>query len=76
LLLNGRELEDIVLVDDKVFSYAAQLDNGIPITKWVGDPKDRALVKLKDYLIRHLKDAKDVRVVIREHYLTKLYDFV
>ena len=37
LLLNGRDLKDIIIIDDKMSSYAAQLENGIPITRWQGN---------------------------------------
>lgn len=53
-------------------SYAAQLENGIPITRWQGSEADTALLKLKKYLLLHYKDAEDVRVPIKEHYLTRL----
>ena len=74
LLLHGRDLKDIVLVDDKVSSYAAQLDNGIPIPCYNGSEDDRALIKLKNYLLLHLKEAEDVRPILREHYINKVND--
>jgi TFIIF-interacting CTD phosphatase-like protein len=36
LLLKGRDLKNMVLIDDKIVSYAGQLENGIPVPKYVG----------------------------------------
>jgi len=36
ILLNGRSLKDMVIVDNKIESYASNLDNGIPITDYYG----------------------------------------
>jgi len=34
--LNNRSLSDIVIVDNKIESYASNLENGIPITDFLG----------------------------------------
>ena len=67
LLSDGREMKDIIIVDNKVESYAAQLENGIPIKDFTGEADDSLLLLLKDYLMR-LKDVEDVRPVLREHF--------
>ena len=36
ILLNGRRIEEMVIVDNKVESYASNLENGIPITDFLG----------------------------------------
>jgi TFIIF-interacting CTD phosphatase-like protein len=36
ILLEGRRLEDMVIVDNKIESYASNLENGIPITDFLG----------------------------------------
>ena len=36
ILLGERTLEDIVIVDNKIESYASNLENGIPITDYLG----------------------------------------
>ena len=68
LLSEGRDLKDIIIVDNKVESYAAQLENGIPIKDFFGNPQDGYLLLLKDYLLG-LKEPNDVRPVIREHFI-------
>ncbi len=65
LLLGNRSLKDIVLIDNKVQSYSAQMENGIPIADFVGDPNDRMLKPLLKF-IRKLRDVEDVRPVIKE----------
>ncbi len=36
ILLNRRSLSDIVIVDNKIESYASNLENGIPIIDFLG----------------------------------------
>lgn len=40
ILLSGRRIEDIVIIDNKVESYASNLENGIPITDYLGQDDD------------------------------------
>ena len=40
ILLNGRRIEEMVIVDNKVESYASNLENGIPITDFLGQDDD------------------------------------
>jgi hypothetical protein len=44
-------LKDIIIVDNAVYSFGAQLDNGIPITPFKEDPEDNEF----KHLIGHLK---------------------
>ena len=43
ILSGGRDLKDIIIVDNKVGSYSSHLENGIPIKSFMGDPKDDML---------------------------------
>ena len=61
-VLADRPLNNTIIVDDSVFSFAYQLANGIPILPWTGDPADDELLRLIDYL-ETLALAADVRVV-------------
>jgi CTD small phosphatase-like protein 2 len=40
----------MVIVDNYVYSFAYQLDNGIPIVPFLGDMNDKELVKIVKYL--------------------------
>lgn len=63
-ILAGRKLQDIVIVDNTVYSFCYQLDNGVPILSWQDDPDDTELLRLRDYL-SHLSDVPDIRVINR-----------
>jgi len=64
-IFQNRDLKDIVIVDDLVYSFGLQLDNGVPIVEWKGDENDRELMYLEKYL-RELYECDDVRRLNRE----------
>jgi CTD small phosphatase-like protein 2 len=64
LLLSGRNIEDIIIIDNRVCSYGFDLSNGIPIRDFLGDKTDKDLVFLTNYIRTKLLNAKDVREVI------------
>jgi len=49
-----------VIVDNAVYSFGRQLENGIPITPFSEDKNDTEFICLKNYLTS-LKDVKDFR---------------
>lgn len=72
ILLNGRNLQDMVIVDNKIESYASNLENGIPITDYLGEEDDDMLETLENYLIK-FKDADDVRqVILKDFFLENI----
>lgn len=72
ILLGGRVIRDIIIVDNKIESYSSNLENGIPIISYYGEPGDVMLKKLAKYLLR-LKDASDVReFILKDFYLQEL----
>lgn len=60
LALLGRDLRKMIIVDDREYSYVLNFANGQYIPPYNGDPEDRALAKLKEYLLRCL-DIPDFR---------------
>ena len=61
-VIRNRQLKDIILVDNAVYSFGLQLSNGIPIASFKEDPKDREFI----YLIPHLDacaEHDDVRAL-------------
>jgi Dullard-like phosphatase family protein len=58
----NRKLSEMIIVDNAAYSYAYQVDNGIPIISWHDDRDDKELMNLVDYLLS-LVDAEDVREV-------------
>ena len=61
-----RDLKDTVLLDNSIYCFWYQIDNGIPITSYnKKNLKDTELLKVEDYLMRLLNE-RDVRVRNRE----------
>jgi CTD small phosphatase-like protein 2 len=67
-----RDLEDIVLVDNAAYSYATQLDNGIPILPYYHGKTDFELKALEHYLQGMLL-VKDVRTLNRNTFQLHRY---
>lgn len=63
-ILGGRDLKNIIIVDNLMTSFVLQIENGIKISTWTGDPKDTQLKQLIEYL-KILKISRDVRTVNR-----------
>ena len=55
----------MILVDNAVYSFGAQLSNGTPIIPFKDDAEDREFLFLMNYL-KLIKDADDLRKVNRE----------
>ena len=58
-------MKDIALVDNSVYSFAYQIDNGIPIISYYNDPNDEELLHLAFY-INCLIECSDVRLQNRQ----------
>jgi TFIIF-interacting CTD phosphatase-like protein len=71
LLLEKRDIKDIVIVDNKVICYMINLENGISVKDYLGDPQDTTLKFMIQYL-QKLKDSNDVRDLIRNEFHDKL----
>jgi len=65
----GRELSQVVLIDNSPYAYGYQVDNGIPIESWFDDPDDTELLDLIPFL-RHIHNVEDVRPFVREKFRT------
>ena len=50
-VIKNRDLEDMIIVDNAAYSFAFQLENGVPILPFYDFKADRELIYLKDYLI-------------------------
>jgi len=60
-VIKNRRLEDIVLVDNNIFSFAFQLENGIPVVPFFDDSSDMELAFLRQYLLEHVLSCENVR---------------
>lgn len=56
-----RKLEDIVIIDNAVYSFGYQLENGIPIIPFYEDQRDEELLHLTQYLECLYRTGGDVR---------------
>ena len=61
----GRDIKDIIIVDNSPLSYALNTENGIPILSWFEDKKDRELYHLSP-ILEFLADVNDVREYIKK----------
>ena len=62
-----KKLEDIIILDNSLFSFANQLNNGILITSFFDDKEDTFLYNAKEYL-EFIKNEKDIREVNKENF--------
>ena len=70
----NRNLKDMIIVDNAAYSFAYQLDNGIPIVSWHDDPYDTELYNLMDY-VKTLLVVDDIRIVNEQTFhLKNFYD--
>lgn len=68
------DLKSTIIVDNAIYSFAFQLDNGIPIIPFYDDKEDKILPRIAEYIIS-LKDYPDVTVSLKEKLkLTELYE--
>ena len=61
----GKDLKDVIIIDNNPISYYLNQDNGIPISTWYDDINDNELNKLIPLLI-YLSKVNDVRAIIKQ----------
>ncbi len=72
-IFKNRDLKDIILIDNSIFSFSNQLSNGILITSFYNDKEDDFLLSLKDYLEYFIEDCDDVRTINKDQFKFELY---
>jgi len=60
----NRNLKDLVIVDNAMYSFGYQVENGIPIIPFYYNKSDRELKTLVPYLksLYHVRDVRDVNI--------------
>ena len=61
----GKNLKDIIIIDNCPISYELNEDNGIPIEAWYSDLEDNELLKLIPFL-KYLSKVDDVRPILKQ----------
>ncbi|ORX92683.1 NIF-domain-containing protein [Basidiobolus meristosporus CBS 931.73] len=59
----GRDLRQVVIIDNSPASYIFHPTNAVPITSWFDDPHDTELIDLVPFL-EDLKDADNVTLIL------------
>jgi len=67
-IFKNRDLKNIVLIDNSIFSFAHQLSNGILVTSFYNDEDDCFLINLKDYLMYCIENCDDVRIINQQQF--------
>ena len=62
-ILKGVDLKNIILIDNSMYSFAAQLKNGVLINSFYYDKNDTELYNVLGYLINFILPADDIREV-------------
>ena len=62
------DLKNIILIDNSMYSFAAQINNGILINSFINDKNDKELNNALDYLINFILPAEDIREVNEEFF--------
>lgn len=55
----GRDLRNVIIVDNAPYSFAAQISNGYPIIPFYDYKNDKELLKLEEYLLT-IENIEDV----------------
>ena len=63
----GRDLKDVIIIDNNPVSYALNVENGIPISTWQSNQADNELIKLIPFLqFLSQNIVSDVRGIIKK----------
>ena len=62
-IIKGIDIKDIILLDNSIYSFSAQINNGILVNSFFNDKNDIELYNVLEYLLNFLVKADDVRVI-------------
>lgn len=69
LRILGRPLDQVLIVDNAMYSFALQLTNGVPIIPYSDSPEDEELFSLSEFLKKLIATrATDIRVILNEYF--------
>lgn len=61
-IFTNRRLEDIVMLDNSMYSFVNQLSNGVLINSFYDNEQDTELYNVMGYLEKYIANTEDVRV--------------
>lgn len=64
----GISKDDIVMLDNKVISYAYNIFQGVPILPYYDDPDDTELKNVVPFLVQLANKNNNIRSVLKERY--------
>ena len=62
-IIKGIDIKDIILLDNSIYSFSAQICNGILVNSFFNDKNDIELYNVLNYLLSFLVKADDIRVI-------------
>ncbi len=62
-IFSDRKLENLIIVDNSIYSFTNQISNGVLINSFYNDKNDKELGNVAKYLEGHLLNSSDVRNV-------------
>jgi CTD small phosphatase-like protein 2 len=71
-IFKGRNLKDMVLVDNSSISFMWHYENGVPCLNYTDDFEDDQFIGLGRFLMT-LKDVSDVRPLVFSHFCWKAF---
>ena len=67
-IIRNYEANNVILLDNSLYSFINQPKNGMLVYSFYWDDKDDQLIKAKNFLIKYLYKAKDVREELDKWY--------
>src|SRR3990167_9172228 len=69
----GKQLQNIILVDNSSKCFYPQVDNGVPILSFIDDERDNELEELSQFLIALKKSGLEIPRSLREYFQLHRY---
>ena len=70
----GRDMKNMIILDNNPISYVFNKENGIPILTWKSDRNDKELLRIMPFL-EYLSKVDDVREVIKQVVKNNVIDY-
>ena len=61
----GRDMKNMIILDNNPISYVFNKENGVPIATWKSDRNDKELLKIMPFL-EYLSKVDDVRNIVKQ----------